>query len=73
MKRIFALSLLLLATACNEDLLQEEEEPSESLVRKRTEKAVRNQEEKFQTTPKVKSLRQEEQMKEERVREHDKL
>lgn len=74
MKRFFALSLLLLVSyACNNTIQQEEEDPSESLVRKRTERAVRNQEENFQSTPKIKSLRQEEQIKEERIKEHDKL
>lgn len=75
MKRFFALSLLLLTSyACNNVIQEEvEEKPSETLVRKRTERAVRNQEQNFRTTPKIKSLRQEEQIKEERIREQDKL
>ncbi len=74
MKRFFALSLLLLVSvACNNTIQKEEEDPSKGLVRKRTERAVRNQQENYQSTPKIKSLRQEEQIKEERIKEHDKL
>lgn len=73
MKRLFALPLLLLASvACNNTIQQEEEDPSKGLVRKRTERAVRNQEQNFQSTPKIKSLNQEKQMEEERIKEHDK-
>lgn len=74
MKRFFALSLLLLTSfACNNTIQKEEEDPSKGMVRKRTERAVRNQEENFQSTPKIKSMRQEEQIEEERIKDHEKL